>query len=476
MPAFLTTGTPPDPPPEDGWTVFTPTLTGGHTLLSQQEGSAYSGAGTRAVYVSRSGSDSNTGTQAQPVKTLSQGISLIRDGHPDYLFLKCDDIWTDEYLNGGKSGISSTEPILITSYGSGARPLLKVHQVGGVDTTISGWNNTAIVDIEAYAYTSDPSSPDYDGNNTNLNGFGFTNSFDWLLIEGCKFSWFNGNYCDRTFDTNSIFLVRRNIVHDDYSSGMYCQGVGHPTLEENFWYSNGGTSVDDRSIFTRNVYMSSETGHKNGAIVATGEMSFRSASEGHQFRNGGTITESLFVGNSCGFDYGHQVGEGALLTTGGGATDCVILLSNDIDPSDPRGTGIAILNTTGATFTNVIVAHLDQPPPNFNSVAFFIDGESSANALVNCIAFAWNGEFGALRDDPGDTTLTNFQIDVNGDNVEHSYPAPNRTIASYCTANGISPASEAGFVAATKAQRKGSWSDLLMAASVNDYIRAGFGR
>src|SRR5262249_47758043 len=93
----------------NGWTVFTPS------------------ADTKMTYVSSStGNDFNDGrTINTPVKTLYKGASLLRSGYPDWLLLKKGDTWTDQALetapgdNFGRGGRSSTEPMLVASYGTG---------------------------------------------------------------------------------------------------------------------------------------------------------------------------------------------------------------------------------------------------------------------------------------------------------------------------------------------------------------------
>src|SRR3569832_68666 len=109
-------------PPIDsnGWTVFTPS------------------SDSQVIYVSSStGNDSNSGLSASaPVKTIRRGTSLLRNGYPDWLLLKKGDSWTltsngDQFNTSGYpgslclSGRSATEPMLIASYGTGARPLLQ---------------------------------------------------------------------------------------------------------------------------------------------------------------------------------------------------------------------------------------------------------------------------------------------------------------------------------------------------------------
>src|SRR5262249_55910785 len=100
---------------ENGWTVFSPS------------------ADTRIVYVSSStGKDTNTGLSPNaPVKTIAKALSRVRHGRPDWLLLKRGDVWTNEVFGYPKlAGRSASEPMLISSYGSGARPLLKTGSDG----------------------------------------------------------------------------------------------------------------------------------------------------------------------------------------------------------------------------------------------------------------------------------------------------------------------------------------------------------
>lgn len=77
----------------------------------------------KTYYVSNSsGKDSNNGTSEKaPFKTLTKAAGLLKEG--DKLCLKSGDIW-EEGVTFTASG-SADAPILITSYGSGARPRIK---------------------------------------------------------------------------------------------------------------------------------------------------------------------------------------------------------------------------------------------------------------------------------------------------------------------------------------------------------------
>ncbi|MEQ9407470.1 MAG: hypothetical protein RIK87_07065, partial [Fuerstiella sp.] len=86
---------------------------------------------SRMIYVSSSeGDDANDGlSESSPKKTVAAGAQLLRSGKPDWLLLKSGDIWSG-YSEGGfrleSSGGESVErKTVITSYGDGARPVLK---------------------------------------------------------------------------------------------------------------------------------------------------------------------------------------------------------------------------------------------------------------------------------------------------------------------------------------------------------------
>src|SRR5262249_30231035 len=133
----------------NGWTVFT------------------ASSDTRKIYVSSSmGNDFNSGlSPSTPVKTIAKGLSLLRDGYPDWLLLKKGDSW----IEGNQlrvSGRSASEPMVISSYDpnnptvpdpgtGGARPLIKVNYTMStgffsMGNFPSGGNNIAFVGLEFY--------------------------------------------------------------------------------------------------------------------------------------------------------------------------------------------------------------------------------------------------------------------------------------------------------------------------------------
>ncbi len=90
---------------ENGWTVFEPV------------------AASRVIFVdSQGGRDSNPGTSpTRPKRTLNAAAALIRDGQPDFLFLKKGGTYSGAFPE--VSGPNGTNPIVFAAYGaSGAAP------------------------------------------------------------------------------------------------------------------------------------------------------------------------------------------------------------------------------------------------------------------------------------------------------------------------------------------------------------------
>ncbi|WP_168196314.1 right-handed parallel beta-helix repeat-containing protein [Echinicola soli] len=81
--------------------------------------------GTVAYYVSTGGSDSNDGLSAStPFKTLAKATGMITGGG-DAILLKRGDQWSGENISlSGKQG-TPDNPVTITAYGSGPKPIIK---------------------------------------------------------------------------------------------------------------------------------------------------------------------------------------------------------------------------------------------------------------------------------------------------------------------------------------------------------------
>jgi hypothetical protein len=294
----------------NGWTVFTPS------------------ADTRIIYVSNSGGkDSNTGrTPNMAVKTIAKGISLLRSGHPDWLLLKKGDVWTGEVFGYSKmAGRSAAEPMLVSSYGAGSRPLLKTDDsrdgiaIGSLRAPSGDF--LAVIGIEFYAYTRDPQNPSHTGPNTAQNGTRFLAPVTWVLIEGCKFTYYSVGIDFDVTSTSGLSLVtiRRNVVADDWDSkahsqGMYAAGISNLVVEDNVFDHNGwnGSVVGaGDTVYNHNAYIKENITN----FVAHNNIFANAASHGLQARSGGDVTDNLFLYNPLGMEFG--LVNGSPMTPGG---------------------------------------------------------------------------------------------------------------------------------------------------------------
>ncbi len=81
-----------------------------------------------AYYVSTNGSDSNNGLSSNnPFKTLAKAANMI-SGPGSCILLKRGDVWSGERISSADKQGTSTNPITISAYGTGANPIIKNNQ------------------------------------------------------------------------------------------------------------------------------------------------------------------------------------------------------------------------------------------------------------------------------------------------------------------------------------------------------------
>ena len=466
---------PPSPPIVGGWTVFTATEPSG-------EGVAFNDVGTRKVYVSATGVDANPGTQAQPKKTIAAGVAALRSGKPDWLLFKKGDVWTDENFSSfAKAGPSSAQPMLISSYGTGARPMFRIatRSGSGFDTFAGNPDNLAIVGLEFYAYQRNPADPGYIAatNNIYVAGIRWLALFNWLLIEDMKISFFSNNVTvQNNVIANQNLFLRRCVITDSYliktvghSIGCYVDYLLNPVFEECVFDHNGWNEnipgMDTDHVFNRNLYI------QFTCAPATVKRNIfgNSASSGMQLRSGGTMQDNFLTWNFYGFDVGHHTGsEGAPQIT-----TALVQRNVSVDNRNNRGISVQNAATSGVVVSNNIFrgmsadlgAELD---PNTNGVIFsnnilFITGvDGLVDSGVNNLKTNNNIDKGGTNKNPGGTAPAEPFLD------------PARNAGTYYGSIGGSPATPDGFLAAARLQSKDNWNDLLGAKAVNNHIRAGF--
>lgn len=310
------------PKDAQGWTIFTPS------------------ADTRIMYVAADGNDSTAQIYSstsqevgsdpfkpsgviQPYATYAAAYLHARAGYPDWILFKRGDTFYQAINHQEQNGRSTSEPFLIGSYGStGTPPLLKVGaSTAGISisktspSTPSTAQFISISGLTLYAYTRNPSDPEYIGeagaSGIDIITTGTANKIKNVLVEGCKFMYFANNSVQGggTEFVDDV-TIRKSVFLDNYPSGteraqgLYGYRLNNFILEENIfdhngWYSvSGSGGIGQGSIFDHNTYFgySTNTTFRNNIFSRPSNMNNKFTSE--------VLTENLTVENNLYID-GH---------------------------------------------------------------------------------------------------------------------------------------------------------------------------
>lgn len=483
------------------WTVFTETSPSG-------EGSGFSGAGTRKIYVASAahgGSDSNTGTQASPKLTLSAGVALLRNGSPDWLMLNKGDVWTDQSLQvANKAGQSAGAPMLIGAYGSGARPQIKwtnaADQFDPGSVFSGNCSNLYVVGLDFYAYKRDPNNPsfvanDVAGENNRGTGVTLSGSGTTFTLEDCKISFYRHNWdCIGTYTTPRL---RRCVILDSYDylqpgggnvEGVFFSFCQNPLMDECILDGNGHNDQLGHTpiALSHAGYFRQPNNQGNGTTgpgTMTGCWSSRNSADGTQLRRGGTMTKNFFTLNACGFEIGHSDtdGEGSAVTTTGDVSDNVVMRSADVGAGRTgHGMTIDFCQGSGVQIQNNIVAHIHPNAKHTGGGAgaiwaqpIFVNASSGGIVITNNKIFDWaTDDNRGVYDNQGSDTITPNEVDLAGTNT-FGYSSPNRTAGTYYQSIGGTN-DEIALINAVRAQSKDNWNPQLTAKALINYIRSGF--
>lgn len=492
-------------------------------------------ASAKQVYladVASGGDDGNSGlTPELPKATPSAAYALLTHQSGDQLLVKKGSDFGLGFGQWKKSGLSADYPMLIGTYGSGARPIFQTGNAyflftsggGGSPSTI---DFLAITDIEATAQS-------YTGNGSgDVHGVSFAIASAAITIEGCRFTNFtNGINFTGAHAGHASFRIRRN----DCSLNFATTGaVGHGIylgnaqdlwiVEENICDSN---SISPNETEMRHgIYMPEGSNGTYG--ILRGNTSSRNAATGFNLRVGGTTENNLSLQNAVSF---YQAG---ISSPGVAAYPCYFRWNVALDGANIEGSGrghaftfedwlggeckhnIFAHNSTGSapagftlqsgTFTNVEVD---------DNILFNWEGGSAIQATAAQLAgttwsriqidlvvrtdfaITWNSLVDAQAmlhssnryyrqggsSTPiwagGSRTINDWRTltsDPALSGAANSYPDPNRTIATYMqNVVGVPGGTLADFVAGARANRKGAWDARYTAEAVNYYIREGYG-
>jgi hypothetical protein len=453
-----------------GWTTITPSVDSTFTYVSNSTGNDTTG----------------DGTQGNPYQTIAKGVAILNaktNNMPHWLLFKCGDTWTDQQLGQLKrSGRSATEPLVITSYGTGARPLLKAASaatflnISGSGGGAVGGSFVALIGIEGYAYTRNPSDPGYIASNIASQGVFIITPITWFLIENCKLTYFSGGTTfsfgvgDQCFD----FIQRRNVIAFCYGQagvahcqGTFIDGCKNYIIEENIWDSNGFNLAAvnaPKTIFNHAIYCEPlDSGPKS----VRGNLAINGSNTGFQLRAGGILNDNLVV------QHGASGFHGLSWSIDNSIRDNICLEGNGVNnqglghaigTTDPTGTQ-KLANVGTTVFENNIIAH------NANggtaNIPLTIEQNTTGITIKNNVFNDWSNQ--PISD------LGSGNIKVGNEMYLGGYADSNRSIATYMATLGKT-ASLAAFEVEILLQQKSNWRAEYTAPVVNDYIRGGFGR
>jgi hypothetical protein len=498
---------------DEGW--YVPTV-GKDGNGQSGEGSGYSGEGSRLVYCSDTdGNDLNTGTQASPVKTIDKMCQLVRNNYPDWGLLKCGDTWTDQqlFINGGggtrhRSGYSATERLVFTSYGAGARPLLRarpgfptstsgygtsgfIHVTGGGGGSGSG-QNMLVNDIEFYGYTRDPDSPDYNSGDDLYAGapplspptmamFSSLTAQNNIMIQGCKAhflingvsfnaapaegSEYSGCQIHRNVIANNCYPNDTHLADTTRTQGIWVQGHTGFKSTENIIFHNGWFDHYDELRTEHNHGHYHSASASNDWNHSEGNLYVYNSAHGNTMNHGGLNDDNFYFRNAIGFNLKNR--KTSDISYG---RRNVILLPMDYVAGENIGWGITFgtlsaLRPGTIVIDGNIVAHTGSAGANETGIAASGSPAIAAGTVTisNNIIYDMDG----AGIDAAGQTLSNNQDEEAG------YVAPERTIGEYMGRFGHA-ATEAAFFAALMDQRQGNWRRYLMAKQLNAWFRHGF--
>lgn len=284
----------------------------------------------RIIYCSSStGNDQNSGLSPySPVASIGRAVSLLQDHTGDELLFKCGDVWHAGFGYWTLSGQSSQNPMVIGSYGTGARPEF-------LTGTSSGWtagsagapvvNYVAVMGLNFIASDRDPlltSDPDSASIPAGITVLTISND---ILVENCEVQYYaDGMNFEKDMGELQNITVRRNIIVNSYatnehSEGLYALGVDTLTLDGNFFDQNGYNYQvgAEPNWYNHDCYLSATDTN----VLVEDNIFSRASGYGLEDRPGGIVIDNLFIDDPVGMSFGLVNGA---TTTPGGVTGEVI--------------------------------------------------------------------------------------------------------------------------------------------------------
>jgi hypothetical protein len=475
----------------------------------------------------------SSGSDYYPYQTISAGYAQLRDGYADILLLDRGDTWTEQWNSGSvgewqKDGASADARMIVSSYGSGDRPIIQTGDAVGL--TLRTYSNLIFSGIRFY----------HNGYESEGTGYGarLSGKPSNVLFEDCVFerltNTVQGEPSGSNFCTEIAF---RRCIFNEGNQGsrianVYAESVENLLFEENV-FANPNTTEGAISG-NRFLYMNpgdlGEAADDLTGLVLRGNIFYHSGRTGLSIRCGGRIEYNAIIQNDVGLFGGHGGSGGSIQSayvnhnvilesnpgdgyyaiqfininggeikdniitdpTGLGSGSRGILVSGqeanyiaqnldisgniiyDWSSATDEGVGLEFTSSLTGTISGVTVSINDfQFPNGSNSVSENNIGSwdgityTGNRYYTTRSASAWfqpSGSYGDWITASGETGASNSQV---------SYTDPGRTIGEYHDSIG-GTATTAAFMTAALAQERSNWDSDLMATAVINYIRAGF--
>ncbi|MBX4198481.1 pilin [Candidatus Parcubacteria bacterium] len=441
---------------------------------------------TRVVYVSSAGQNSNRGTEASPVKTVQKALELAGNNTNSIIYLKAGEQFDNFSIQ--KSGASPSSRLMITSYGSGARPkIVSGAQENGIGIA-AGEKYIALIGLHVQ------------GNNSRGSGINMEArpGIRYVLMEDMYIEGYvhgidvTSGHGARITD----ITIRRSVITnsmpvsglDKHAIGMYAEGVDNLVIEENVWDNNGRRpDGSGASQFNQNVYING----LSGPVFARGNIFSNSGSHGIQARSGGVVENNFFYKNPVHMSFGLVNGDGPIHSGGvsGRVSGNVGIFSNLITAGPNQGVrsmGIQLGNIIGnTTVSNNIFAYdnYNTRSPVFSLEAckgvYASDGVGIHNLTIeNNIVYDWTTPFDISGDMKAGTSGYKSMSGV----VLRNNTFSNNQSGMTTTQGTISVQPQNinknfdQFIQNAKQNSRASWNTQYTAAAAIEYVRSGFGR
>ena len=433
-------------PPRDAYTDLTPP------------------AGSVVWYVSADGSDSGLGTEAIPLKSPRLAVSRLRHLSTDQVRLARGQTFVGGLGQCKAGGSGPGLNIVISSYGTGPRPIVLCREESGIEFSGGGGSPASVsnVVIAGIDFRSEGRSP-----GSQWSGIYFGRAGANLSIEDCSFDGFKDNVNIQGPDGSpiqNVRLYRCNVSNawgvegvSGHSQGVYVHNVAGfladgCVLDHNGWSESVPGAI--ATIFNHNFYL---TGTVSGVTIRDC-ITARASSHGLSANRDAIVSGNLSWRNPYHF----------VRTMGTEFRDNVVLESGDIGPAD-RGNGVVVGGVYAAGDSPALCSVVGNifSGKTARGLNAAIQVGAGPTLVKNNIVDDWPG-WNVLIDPPG----VGGVVQVAN---EFSSPAwTRRTLDDYAHSIGLADAD--AFVRSARANNRRGWDTRYTAAAAAAFVRAGYGR